>query len=170
MARVLLILLAVAAIGVPVAFCHRKSSEARESAERAETAANIAARIAKEPWRAFDHWKGTEIAASQAIPEAVSIAFAADPPAPDGRKTTFREFLAPTAHYPVVGWAVMITSITPNDDGWEVSANVWARLKRATAHLFNQSVETWQVSKSGEARCVSSKPGQTSTATMLMVD
>jgi hypothetical protein len=80
-------------------------------------------------------------------------AFAVDPPAPEERKKIFAGYLAPNARYRCLRWVGSIESVTPNTDGWEVTVNMMTRLP-GTAFLTTASGETWQVSRSGGARCV----------------
>lgn len=123
------------------------------------------ARARSEPWRQKSDWTATIVHAKFPIPAPVLKAFAADPPAPDGRKTLFAKFLDPSARHRCFGWRGSIDAVTPIGEDWEVSASIRAHLP-GTAFCSTLSIETWRISSSGEARCVktSAKPGA------LMID
>ena len=137
-----------------------------------------AARIAAEPWRQSPDWKGTTLAPKVSTPQRVVAAFENDPPAPEGRKAIFAEFL-PGKKQPgsiiagrkfrCVGWYGSLDSVTPNADGWEVLVTIGCHLKGGGVPFCpSVSKETWQVSKSGTARCVKSDSGP--LASIVMVD
>src|SRR5882724_4348054 len=75
-----------------------------EANRRAEIAARAAARAKAEPWRELPGWEGTRLPVTAGVPQPVVTAFAADPPAPAIRKTTFASSLNHSTSYPCVGW------------------------------------------------------------------
>src|SRR5690348_3876457 len=77
--------------------------EVMKRAERAK-------RDRAEPWRLSPDWQGTNLSAKVSAPSAVLDAFAADPPAPAGRKTLFAPFFDGSAGLPCQGWYGSIDS------------------------------------------------------------
>ncbi len=122
--------------------------------------APVRARARGEPWREAPGWKGTVVRAWFAVPSPVLKAFAGDPPAPDERKELFGDFLPPSSRHRCLGWFGTIESVTPTADGYEASVSMMARLP-GTAFCSAAATETWQISPSGEARCIraTGKPG-----------
>jgi hypothetical protein len=131
-----------------------------------------AARAAAEPWRQLPGWRGTTITSIVSSPQPVIAAFKNDPPAPQERKAMFVSFLSGTDFF-CIGWYGSIDAVTPNADGWEASVKIGCRLKSSRGGVpFCPEVttETWQVSKSGAARCIRCDAGSPVDKRMLIVD
>ena len=115
--------------------------------------AAIAARAAAEPWRQLPDWRGTNISSKLTIPPQVRKAFTDDPPAPEERKAMVANFPPWIARYRLLGWNVAIDAVTPNVEGWKIDVTVGVKMG-FTAFTTSHTVETWQISKGGDARFV----------------
>lgn len=120
--------------------------------EHSRRAASTMRAIA-EPWRESPDWRGTDVFSEMMIPPQVRKAFTDDPPAPEERKTMIADFPPWFAKHRLLGWNATVDAVTPNADGWEVDVNVGVKMG-FTAFTSSYSVETWQISKRGDARFV----------------
>src|SRR5690242_5632423 len=89
----------------------------------------VAARAAAEPWREAPTWQGTKFT-GDSLPVEIVSSFASDPVAPDERKAEFAFCLKAGSKYPCRGWYGRIESVTPIEDGWEVTITVRANTGR----------------------------------------
>jgi hypothetical protein len=128
--------------------------------------AAIAARAIAEPWRESPDWRGTSVVSKLTIPPQVCKAFKDDPPAPEERKAMVADFPPWFAKHRLLGWNAAIDAVTPSAEGWEVDVKVGVTMG-FTAFTPSHTVETWQISKGGNARFVKCSG---TTAGFLTVD
>jgi hypothetical protein len=120
------------------------------AARRANEAAR-AALIAAEPWRESPDWRGMKLRSSISAPQPVWTAFESDPPVPEKRQAMSTFFRS--SRHRLVAWDASIDRVTPHADGWEAVVTVHPRFS-GTASTTAGTIETWEISKSGNARCL----------------
>lgn len=132
------------------------------AARRASEAAR-AALVEAEPWRESPDWRGVTVRSNLYAPRAVWTAIESDPPVPAERKAISNLFWF--SRHRLIEWAASIDRFTPYADGWEAIVTVNPRFS-GTAFTRTATIETWKISKSGNARCLNCR----SVHAPLMVD
>jgi len=115
---------------------------------RASEAAR-AALVASEPWRESPDWRGMKVRSNVYAPQPVWTALESDPPVPEKRKAMSNLFWFSGHRF--VAWNASIDRVTPYADGWEAVVTVHPRFS-GTAFTTAATVETWEISKSGNVR------------------
>lgn len=86
-----------------------------------------------------------------------------DPPAPDGRRQHFAEFLQTDSPDRCVGWDYQLKSAEEVEDGWLVEAEVLSKLMAINWNYvvtFRSTNEVWHVSRDGKLTPVEVAPGE----------
>ncbi|MBI3861015.1 MAG: hypothetical protein HY290_03885 [Planctomycetia bacterium] len=121
-----------------------------------EHQAHLAARaalLAAEPWRLSPKWCGTRVYSEISVPPTVQALFESDPPVPENRTAVFQRSPSYFGRERLIQWYASIDRVKSNADGWEAIVTVNPRFQ-GTAFTTAHTVETWQVSKVGDARCL----------------